>query len=174
MLILLVIMGVAGCGKSSLAAGLAHAHQWRWVEGDEHHSPENRAKMQQGIALTDADRNGWLNRLAHILTQHREIQPPVPLVLTCSALKYDYRARLRAAAPDVRFVFLDINRETVLARVLARAPQHFFSASLVDSQFSTLESPVGEAGVLHLDASLTLAQLQEQVADWVQHEGAVA
>jgi gluconokinase len=166
----LVIMGVAGCGKSSLAATLAQAHQWPWIEGDAHHSPENRSKMQQGIALTDADRAGWLGQLGRLLTQHEQAASQTPLILTCSALKRSYRDRLRAAAPALRFVFLDIAREEAQARVLARAPQHFFSASLVDSQFATLESPVGEAGVLCLDATLGLDHLHQQVLNWLEEE----
>lgn len=166
----LVIMGVAGCGKSSLAATLAQAHQWPWIEGDAHHSPENRAKMQQGIALTDADRAGWLAELGQLLAQHTQTASAAPLILTCSALKRSYRAYLRAAAPAVRFVFLDVAREEAQARVAARALQHFFSASLVDSQFETLESPVGEAGVLRLDASLTLDELHQQVLNWLEEE----
>lgn len=130
--------------------------------------------MQQGIALTDADRAGWLSELGQLLAQHAHSTSDKPLVLTCSALKRDYRQRLRAAASSVRFVFLDISREDAQARVLARAPEHFFSASLVDSQFATLESPVGEAGVLRLDATQALPDLQQQVLDWWFTAGVVA
>jgi gluconokinase len=88
-------------------------------------------------------------------------------VLTCSALKRVYRARLREAAPGLRFVFLDIPRDAAHARVSARASTHFFSSSLVDSQFATLESPVGEPGVLRVDALEPLSLLQVQVRDWL-------
>ena len=161
----IVIMGVAGCGKSSLGAAVARAEGLPLVEGDDHHSAESRAKMSQGIALTDADRDGWLVRLAEQLRAH-----PQGVVLTCSALKRAYRERLRAAAPGLRFVFLSISREQALARVSARAPQHFFSASLVDSQFATLEPPLGEPGVLPVDALAPLSQLQAQVSAWL-HAG---
>lgn len=170
----LVIMGVAGCGKSSLAATLAQAQHWPWVEGDAHHSAQNRLKMQHGIALTDADRESWLAQLGEILAQHERNSTPIPLLLTCSALKRDYRGRLRAAAPSVRFVFLDISREQAQTRVLARSPAHFFSASLVDSQFATLESPVGEAGVLRLDATLPLPDLQQHMLNWWHTQGVAA
>ena len=89
-------------------------------------------------------------------------------VLSCSALKRQYRERLRAAAPGLRFVFLEIGREQAQQRVTARAPQQFFSTSLVDSQFATLESPIGEARVLRLDATAALPQLQAEVAAWLQ------
>ena len=158
----LVIMGVAGCGKSSLGAAVAQATGLRLVEGDDYHSAENRSKMSHGVALTDSDRDGWLATLSQQLSADRE-----GLVLTCSALKRAYRERLRLAAPGLRFVFLDISREQAQARVALRAPLHFFSSSLVDSQFATLESPLGEPGVLRVDALNPLAQLQSEVSAWL-------
>ena len=110
-----VVMGVSGCGKSSLASALAHALDWRYIEGDAHHSEANLAKMKQGVALTDADRDGWLGVLAAELQR-----PPLPALLTCSALKRAYRDRLRAAAPGLRFVFMDIGRGDALQRVASR------------------------------------------------------
>lgn len=157
----LVIMGVAGCGKSSLGAALAQGLGMALLEGDDRHSAASREKMRQGIALTDADRAGWLDELAAELQAR-----PQGLVLTCSALRRAYRERLRRAAPALRFVFLEITRDAALARVAAR-PSHFFSASLVDSQFATLESPVGEAGVLRLDASASPTQLQADASAWL-------
>ena len=163
----IVIMGVAGCGKSSLGAAVARDEGLRLVEGDDHHSPESRAKMKQGIPLTDADRDGWLARLGEELAA-----APEGLVLTCSALKRAYRDRLRAASPGLRFVFLDVTREEAARRVASR-PGHFFSSTLVDSQFATLESPVGEPGVLRVDARLPLPELQAQVRAWL-HPGDTA
>ena len=158
----IVVMGVAGCGKSSLAERLAAAQGWRVVEGDDFHSPENRAKMANGIALTDADRSGWLDTLGRALSANAG-----GVVVTCSALKAIYRDRLRRVAPGLRFVFLDISRAEAQRRVVARADRHFFSASLVDNQFATLESPVGESGVLSLDASQPLDRLVHHAQDWL-------
>jgi gluconokinase len=90
------------------------------------------------------------------------------MVLTCSALKRAYREKLRAAAPGLRFVFMEIGQEDARARVAARAGSHFFSPRLVDSQFATLESPVGEPGVLRVDATLPLAKLVAEVGDWLR------
>ena len=157
----IVVMGVAGCGKSSMGKLLAQSVGWPLIEGDAHHSPLNLDKMRQGIPLNDHDREGWLNRLADIL-----VQAPEPSVLTCSALRRSYRDRLRSRYPGLRFVFIDITREQAVARVLAR-PNHFFSSSLVDSQFATLESPVGEKGVLRLDRELPLEVLLLQVLGWL-------
>ncbi len=157
----IVIMGVAGCGKSSLGERVAKSTGLPLVEGDDHHSPANRDKMAHGIALTDADRADWLATLGAQLQAR-----PAGAVVTCSALKRAYRDRLREAAPGLRFVFLEIGKADAQARVGARA-SHFFSSSLVDNQFATLESPVGEAGVLRLDATLPLAQLQAAVTAWL-------
>ena len=159
-------MGVAGCGKSSLGAALARALSARLIEGDEHHSASNLEKMQRGIPLTDADRAGWLDALA------RELQVPSSnVVLTCSALKRAYRARLRAAAPGLRFVFMEIDPDSARARIESRRDAHFFSPSLVGSQFAALESPVGEPGVLRVDALAPLQRLQSEVIDWLHAGG---
>jgi len=157
----IVIMGVSGCGKSSLGEAVAMATSLPLVEGDHHHSPANRDKMARGIALTDADRADWLATLGMQLQAR-----PEGAVVTCSALKRAYRDRLRQAAPSLRFVFLEIGKAEALARVGART-SHFFSASLVDNQFATLEPPLGEGGVLRLDATLPLAQLQIAVTEWL-------
>ena len=162
MQIRLVMMGVAGCGKSSLGAVVARDHALPVIEGDDFHSEASRDKMRAGIPLTDADREGWLDLLAQQMAQC-----PQGVVLTCSALKRTYRERLRAAAPGLRFVFLDIPPDEARTRVAARAGTHFFSLSLVDSQFATLESPTGEAGVLRVDARAPLTELRRQVADWL-------
>ena len=87
-----VIMGVAGCGKSSLGVAVAAVTGQRLLEGDDYHSPQSKAKMSQGVALLDADREGWLGLLADELRAHAG-----GLVLTCSALKKSYRDRLRQA-----------------------------------------------------------------------------
>ena len=155
-------MGVAGCGKSSLGAMLAQRTGTDLVEGDDYHSPTSREKMSQGIPLTDADREGWLETLGELLRQS-----PNGAVLTCSALKKAYRDRLRAAAPGLGFIYLEIRPDEALRRVTARAGDHFFPVKLVDSQFATLESPVSEAGVLALDGMLSLAELTEQALVWI-------
>jgi gluconokinase len=161
----LVVMGVSGCGKSSLAQAVAAALGLPLIEGDDHHSAENLRRMREGIALTDADRQGWLAQLAALLAAR-----PQGAVLSCSALKRAYREQLRAAAPGLRFAFLQITPALAQERVAARAAKHFFASSLVDSQFAALQPPTGEAGVLTLDATLPLHQLQQQVLAWLQPE----
>lgn len=158
----MVIMGVAGCGKSSLGSLLAQALHRPLVEGDDFHSPESRQKMSQGIALTDDDRAGWLDRLCAQLRQH-----PGGIVLTCSALKQTYRDRLRQASPGLRFAFLQISLEDAQTRVQSRGEAHFFPSHLVDSQFATLQVPSTEPGVLTLDAMAPLSRLQAEITTWL-------
>jgi gluconokinase len=158
----IVIMGVAGCGKSSCAAAVAAATGLRLLEGDDFHSVANRDKMRNGVALTDADRDGWLTALAVQLRNHTD-----GLVLTCSALKRSYRDQLRQACPQLRFVFLQISPEQAKARVLARATEHFFATSLVDSQFATLQVPTGEPGVLSVNATAPPDALLQQILAWL-------
>lgn len=158
----LVTMGVSGCGKSSLGQALAADLGLPPIEGDDFHPEANILKMRSGTPLTDEDRAGWLGRLGEELAARHG-----GAVLTCSALKRAYRHRLRAAVPGLRFVFMQIGRDEAVARVQAREAVHIFPASLVDSQFQTLESPEGEAGVLTVQATAPLPQSVAQVRDWL-------
>lgn len=157
----LVVMGVSGCGKSAMGARLAQAMGLPLIEGDDFHSAPNVQKMRQGQPLTDADRADWLHELGRRLAQSE-----AGTVLTCSALKRDYRERLRLAAPGVRFVYLALTPAQAFERVATR-PGHFYPPSLVDSQFEALQDPTGEPGVLPLDATLPLDQLAALAARWV-------
>ena len=155
-----VVMGVAGCGKSSLAERCARALQLPLVEGDDFHSVANVQKMRSGVPLDDTDRDGWLTALAGELRQR-----PQGAVLTCSALRRRYRDRLREGVPDLRFLYLRLTEDQARARVSARAG-HLFPASLVASQFEALECPGEEAGVLTLDAGLRLPALEALALAW--------
>ncbi len=158
----IVVMGVAGSGKSSLARDLASRTGLPLIEGDDFHSAESLAKMRAGRPLSDADRAPWLERLCGELLRHER-----GAILTCSALKRTYRDRLRVAVPRLKFAFLDIDRKTALERVSARMGQHDFPASLVDSQFASLESPAGESNVLRLNATDDPAALCADVLEWI-------
>lgn len=160
----IVIMGVAGCGKSTLGAACAQRFGWHLIEGDEYHSPDAVTKMREGIPLTDKDRAGWLARLGALLQQGASKHDGI--VLTCSALRQRYRDALRAAVPDLHFVFLDIDQPVAEARVASRS-DHLFPASLVASQFATLESPVGEPRVLRVSATDPLETLVDAVDRWL-------
>ncbi|HEY1394362.1 MAG TPA: gluconokinase [Methylibium sp.] len=162
----IVIMGVAGSGKSSLARAVAAEFGVPMVEGDDFHPPANLAKMRSGTPLDDADRAGWLAALG------AELQRLAGgAVLSCSALKRAYRASLREAVPDLKFVFLEIDRASARERVATRAAEHLFPASLVDSQFAVLEPPMGEPGVLTLKATEEPGHLQALVRAWIASGG---
>ena len=156
-----VVMGVAGCGKSAVAHRLAQQLALPLIEGDDFHSASNIVKMQQGTALTDGDRAHWLQMLGEELARH-----PHGVVLTCSALKAAYRSCLRAAAPRLLFVHLAITQAESLRRVGNR-PGHFYPPSLVASQFEALQDPAGEHGVLSLAGHAPLDELAQVAATWL-------
>ncbi|WP_370678426.1 gluconokinase [Comamonas sp. GB3 AK4-5] len=168
----LIVMGVSGCGKSSVAQQLADTLGWALHEGDAYHSATSVGKMREGIALTDEDRADWLDRLVQLLAAAGHAAPGQGVVLTCSALKRKYREQLRSGPDEAKragpvvFVFLDLDYPTALQRVRERA-SHFFSPELVANQFATLERPDGEPGVLSVDATLPLADIVQCVTTWL-------
>ena len=166
----IIIMGVSGCGKTTLAESLAHKLGYVMIEGDSWHPPENVEKMRQGIALQDADRAGWLDALAGQLQLH-----PDGSVLTCSALKQIYRDRLRQAeAPATRFVHLVLTPDQAKQRVSTRQG-HYFNPALVDSQFDALEVPLAdETDTRGFDAMLSIPELTEQIVQWLNLDDPVA
>ncbi len=137
----LVIMGVSGCGKSSVGAGLAARLGLNYRDGDDLHPPENVAKMRAGMPLTDADRWPWLDRVGQVLLAD------APVIVGCSALKRAYRDRIRTAAGGpVTFVHLAGSQEVIAARMALRQG-HYMPLSLLDSQFAALEPPAAEEAI---------------------------
>ena len=146
----LVVMGVSGSGKTTVAELLAKQLGWPFMEGDRLHPPANVEKMRQGIPLTDADRWPWLDRIGEELKSWAAAGKSG--VLTCSALKRAYRDRIRSARPDVRFIYIKGSEALIAARVAARHHE-YMPASLLRSQFDTLEEPTpDEPGVITVDA----------------------
>lgn len=131
-------MGVTACGKSTVGAQLAATLGLEFLEGDSLHSAANVARMAAGVALSDADRLGWLQALARRIAAARAAGQG--LVLSCSALKRAYRDILRQGAPDLHLVHLHGERE-LLARRMAARTGHYMPASLLESQLATLETP---------------------------------
>ncbi len=149
-------MGVSGSGKTTVGRAVAEALGWRFLEGDDYHPPASVAKMAAGTPLTDADRWPWLDRLRDELKAIAARGEHA--VLACSALKEAYRARL-AQARGVRFVYLKADRATIAARLAARAG-HYMPATLLDSQFATLEEP---RDALVIDVALPLPTQVERI-----------
>lgn len=133
-----VLMGVSGCGKTTIAARLAERLGWQMLEGDRLHPPENVAKMQAGTPLEDADRWPWLRAIAAAIDAWRDAG--VSGVVACSALKRAYRTILVGPRPDVVLVYLQGPHNLIAARLAARRG-HFMPPGLLASQFATLEEP---------------------------------
>lgn len=134
----IVVMGVSGCGKSTVAARLAERLGWRLAEADEFHSNANVAKMRSGTPLTDEDRWPWLEAIASWIDAARAAARPG--VIACSALKRSYRDLLIGLRKDVRLVYLKGGYETVAQRLAGRRG-HYMPLALLRSQFATLEEP---------------------------------
>ncbi|WP_234414095.1 gluconokinase [Ideonella sp. A 288] len=160
-----VVMGVSGCGKSTLGKRLARALRIPFVEGDALHPPANVQRMAAGIALTDADRQGWLEALADRLRDAR--QADRGLVIACSALRRRYRDILRDGAADVRFVHLH-GDPAVLARRLARRRGHYMPASLLPSQLETLEPPGPDEDAIAFDIRTPPGQITAEALRHLQ------
>lgn len=146
----LVVMGVSGSGKSTVGAAVAQRLRVPFADADDFHPQSNIEKMHAGHALDDEDRRPWLEVVGKWLADH-----PGGCVMGCSALKRAYRDQLRSHAPSLSFLYLEGSREVIALRQASR-PGHFMPASLLDSQFATLE-PLGadEAGVtLSVDQSV--------------------
>ena len=147
-------MGVAGSGKTTVGTHLARSLQLPFVDADALHSAGNVEKMRRGEPLTDADREPWLAAVAHTLADAQQF--PRGVIVACSALKADYRQRLRSASEDVIFLFLAVPAQLAARRVESR-PAHFMPARLVPDQFAVLERPTpAERDVIEVDASRPL------------------
>ena len=137
-----VLMGVSGCGKTTIGAQLAERLGWQMLEGDKLHPPANIAKMAAGEPLDDDDRHPWLKKVGEWLASHRDDG-----VVSCSALKRKYRDRLRVSCPRVEFLHLSGSAELISSRLAARSG-HFMPPTLLRSQFDALEPlGAGETGV---------------------------
>jgi carbohydrate kinase (thermoresistant glucokinase family) len=142
----IVIMGVSGAGKSTVAKRLAARLNRPLVEGDTLHPPQNVDKMSRGIPLADEDRLPWLKAMAARIDEARQTQAPI--IVTCSALKRAYRATLAGDNADVGFVYLKGAKDLIAQRLAARK-NHFMPAALLDSQFAALQEPgADEASIM--------------------------
>ena len=155
---IVVVMGVAGAGKTTVGARLATVLDWTFLDADTLHPPANIEKMRHGIALTDADREPWLARVSeHIAAYRRAAQPAV---IACSALRREYRERLHTDTA-VKFVYLKGDYPLLYER-LRRRVGHFLKAPLLESQLASLEEPSDATTV---DASLPIDVIVQRICD---------
>ena len=165
--ITLIVMGVSGSGKTTVAALLAGRLNWRFQEGDALHPQANVEKMRHGIPLNDADRLPWLDSIAALID--RWSAEGVSGIITCSALKRAYRERIRAGRPAVEFVYLRGARGLVSARLTQRIG-HYMPESLLASQFDTLEEPGADEPVIAVDIGGSPDQIVETILTALQLE----
>lgn len=138
----IVLMGPAGAGKSTVGVTLATRLGWMFVDADDYHTPAHVAKMGRGEPLTDTDRAGWLGALRTVI--ERALDRREPMVVACSALATRHRAHLAGGLHGVRFVYLKADRAVLAARLRERSG-HFAKTPLLDSQLETLQEPGDEA-----------------------------
>ena len=162
---IVLVMGVAGSGKSTVGDEVARRLGWRFIEGDDFHGPTNVAKMRRGEPLTDADREPWLAALAAEIAATDERGESA--VVACSALKGDHRAILLAGIPDSLIVQLRGPLELLDGRMQER--EHFMPATLLESQFADLEPPAGEH-VLTLDVTRPPGALAAEIIERVEQD----
>ena len=135
---IIVVMGIAASGKSTLGRALAKSLDWEFVEGDDYHPADNIEKMRQGVPLDDADREPWLESMNDYLKLLDKVGKSA--VVACSALKQQYRDRLGHGVSDMRYVFLCGDPELIQRRIVERKG-HFMPPDLLDSQIAAMEPP---------------------------------
>ena len=158
----IVLMGVSGCGKTTVGRRLAQRTGIPYRDGDDFHSEENRAKMARSEPLGDADRQPWLQAIVEF--SQIECTEGRSLLMACSALKLRYRDQLRSVGAPVKFVHLVGSIELIEVRLSQRS-DHFMPKSLLQSQFDILEPPLGEAGVIEV----SIEQEVDEIVDEVVH-----
>ena len=153
----LIVMGVSGSGKTTIASRLASRLGWDFYDADTFHPPENITKMSRGIPLDDADRAPWLAALHALILSC--ISTSRPGILACSALKQKYRDQLTANAPGVQVVYLKGSYDLIWSRIAARAG-HYMKPDMLQSQFTALEEP---SGALVADIHPNPEEIVEQI-----------
>ena len=158
----IVVMGVSGCGKSTVGSAVANHLRVPFLDADDFHSSANRKKMERGIPLTDADRMPWLELLAKELTNHSMSKGAV---LACSALKKKYRDKLKSPDGNTYFVYLKGELGLISERMKRR--DHFMPVTLLQSQFDALEEPT-ESEAITISIEQTVDEQVKQIIDQVQ------
>ena len=168
----LIVMGVSGCGKTTVGAAFAAHFGAAFIEGDALHPRENVAKMSAGIPLTDADRGPWLEAIAERIAA-ADVEP-AGVIAACSSLKRAYRRILTGKTRRrTTFIFLDGSHALLAARMAARK-NHFMPASLLDSQLATLEKPGPDEDVIRIDLDADIDAQLEAAMQRIEAEDAGA
>lgn len=163
----IVLMGVSGCGKTTLARQLAERIGGTYLEGDDFHPPENKGKMGKGIPLTDEDRWPWFQTLNRVARETLE-RGSIP-VMSCSALKRSYRDALFDQFNHPRLIFLEGSFELIKSR-MDRRDHEYMTSALLESQFATLEAPESDEKALALSIADTPGELIEQALSWLDKQ----
>lgn len=160
---LFVVMGVAGCGKSTIGEAVARKMEAVFLDGDAYHPAANIEKMSNGVPLTDSDRWPWLKHFAGVMRGKSGT-----VFGGCSALKRSYRDYItQCAGEPVTFIYLDGSRELIEHRMTARSG-HFMPTSLLDSQFATLEVPAPDENAVAIDITPTTDVIASNIQQWIQ------
>ncbi len=165
---LIVVMGVSGCGKSTVGLALADRLRVPFRDADDLHPASNVAKMSRGIPLTDEDRAPWLVAVGQELAAHGA----AGMVIACSALKVAYRDVLRQHAPAVLFVHLEASKQVIAKRMVVRS-EHFMPLALLDSQLATLEPLKADESGCSVDASPSIGTIIAVAEQEVRSHGAM-
>lgn len=156
----IVLMGVTGCGKSTVGAALAEKLGITFIDSDALHSESNKKKMSSGTPLNDSDRQPWLLAVSNALQSHEKI------VVACSALKKSYREKILAGAPTTQFIHLVGSQELITARLNERSHE-FMPIELLDSQFQTLEPLKQSEGGKAIEISQSIEEIVDEITAWL-------
>ncbi|MEB8433551.1 gluconokinase [Cocleimonas sp. KMM 6892] len=172
----IVVMGVSGCGKSTIGKALSTQLGLPFLEGDDFHPPENIEKMSNAIGLNDDDRWPWLDALGAAIHKKCNVEKDKKkvvrkgVIVSCSALKHSYRQRLlNASGEQILFVYLDGSRDTLLLRIQSRT-EHYMPASLLDSQLETLEKPTNDELAITVSIEQSVDKIVDEILDKINHE----
>jgi carbohydrate kinase (thermoresistant glucokinase family) len=156
-----VLMGVSGCGKTSVGVRLSRLLDWPFYDGDDYHPEENVTKMGLGIPLDDADRTPWLANLNDLISEH--LSTGRSMLLACSALKEKYRDQLAKGNPGMVFVYLKGDFNLIFERMRVRSG-HYMKAEMLQSQYDALEEPTD---ALVIDISQDLDRMTKEIISWL-------
>ena len=156
----IVVMGVTGCGKTTVGFALAEKLGITFIDSDDLHSDENKRKMSSGTPLNDSDRQPWLQAVSNTLQNHEKI------VVACSALKKSYREKILVGAPTTQFIHLVGSQELITARLSERSHE-FMPVELLDSQFQTLEPLKQSEGGKAIEISQSIEEIVDEITAWL-------